>query len=55
MLENPVKMKLYYSSEESVPKPCLPLVDIYKKMMEEEDHRRRRIEECAKLINAKKD
>jgi len=36
MLENPVKMKLYYSSNETMPKPCQPLIDVYKKMQEAE-------------------
>lgn len=36
MLENPIKMKLYYSSEETTPKPCQPLIDVYKKMKEAE-------------------
>lgn len=54
MLENPIKMKMFYASEESVPKPCLPLIKIYKKMTEEEDLRRRKIEECIKSINVKK-
>lgn len=54
MLENPVKMKMYYPSDESVPKPCQPLIDIYKKMSEEEDLRRRKIEECIKSVNVEK-
>ncbi|XP_050435001.1 uncharacterized protein LOC126842156 [Adelges cooleyi] len=35
-LKNPVRMKLYYPSEESVPKPHRPLVEVYTKMKEAE-------------------
>lgn len=36
MLEDPKKMKLFYTSDEVVPKPCQPLIDVYKKMKEAE-------------------
>lgn len=54
MLENPVRMKLYYPHKESVPKPCQPLIDAYKKMRDEETLRRKQIEECKNAINVKK-
>lgn len=54
MLENPVKMKLFYPSDESIPKPCEPLIEVYKKMKDEEDRRRQAIEECIRSINVKK-
>lgn len=54
MLENPIKMKLYYLSEESMPKTCQPLIDAYKKMCDEEALRRKKIEECINTINVKK-
>lgn len=54
MLENPVKMKLYYPSEESVPKPCQPLIDVYKKMQQAEAIRLQRVEECIRSIKAEK-
>jgi len=53
MLENPVKMKLYYTSEEAVPKPSQPLIDVYKKMQEADALRLKRIEECIRSINAR--
>lgn len=54
MLENPVKMKLFYPSEESVPKISQSLIDVYKKMNHEEDLRRKQVEDCIRLINVKK-
>lgn len=54
MLENPIKMKLFYPSEKSVPKICQPLIDAYKKMNDEEDLRRKQIEECIRSFNVKK-
>jgi len=46
MLENPIKMKLYYSSDEIAPKPCQPLIDVYKKMQEAESPKCIIIKEC---------
>jgi hypothetical protein len=54
MLENPVKMKLYYPSKELVPKISKQLIDIYKKMKHEEDQRLKQIENCIRSINVKK-
>lgn len=51
MLDNPVRMKLYYPSDESVPKRCQPLVDVYKKMKNAEELRRLKVEECIRAID----
>lgn len=55
MLENPVKMKLFYPSKQSVPKPCQPLIDVYKKMHDAENDRAKKIEECIRSIDSKKE
>lgn len=55
MLENPVRMKLYYPNKKSVPKPCQPLIDAYKKMHNEEILRRKKIQDCINAINFKKE
>jgi len=36
MLEKPAKMKMYYTSEEAMPKPSQPLADVYEKMRKAE-------------------
>lgn len=46
MTENPVRMKLYYPSDESVPVPNQPLIDIFHKMKKAEDDRLQRIADC---------
>lgn len=56
MLEDPVRMKMYYSSNEAVPKrACQPLIDVYKKMCAVEDHKaaakNKKIEECLQEID----
>lgn len=54
MLENPVRLKLYYPSNESVPRINQPLLDVYKKMSAEEERMRKRIEECTRLVEAER-
>lgn len=54
MLENPTRMKLFYPSEESVPKPSQSIIDVYKKMQEADDIRRQRIEEFIRSIDAER-
>jgi len=51
MLENPVKMKLYYSSDKFAPKPCQPLIDVYKKMQEAESHNCTIVKECTCAVD----
>ncbi|CAH1714519.1 uncharacterized protein LOC114129173 [Aphis gossypii] len=46
MLEKPIKMKLYYSSDEVMPKPCQPLIDVYKQMLEAESGKCKIVQEC---------
>jgi len=43
-------MKLYYSSDETVPKPCQPLIDVYKKMQEAESNN---CEKCRRETDSK--
>lgn len=46
MQENPVRIKLYYLDEKSVPKPCQSLIDVNKKMENEEDARHIKMQKC---------
>lgn len=54
MLENPVRMKLFYPSEQSVPKPYQPFLDVYEKMKKEQEFRAKCIEECMQCVGYKK-
>lgn len=51
MAENPVKMKLYYPTEGSEPKPCQPYIDAYKQIQEAEERRAQQIAECIRKID----
>lgn len=56
MLENPVSTKMYYPSDEAVPKrACQQLIDVYKKMHEVENRKtaakNKKIEECLREID----
>jgi len=53
MLEKPIKMKLYYSSDEMEPKPCQPLIDVYKKMQEAESVKCKIVKECICAVDTK--
>lgn len=53
MLEKPIKMKLYYSSDEVMPKPCQPLIDVYKQMLKAESDKCKIIQECIREVKIK--
>lgn len=51
MAENPIKMKLFYSSKEFEPKPCQPFIDAYKQIQEAEKRRAQQIAECIRKMD----